>query len=318
MSKVLKLMAGAAVVLILAARTFFIVDETQAAIVTQFGKPIRSIQEPGLYFKLPFRSRMLFENRIMLLDPRPTEFLTSDPKNVTVDFFLAWRIADPEAFLIGVRNRLGAEERLTEILYSSMSASLGRYELADLLSVQERPKIDELSREVTRICRATAAERYGIEVVDVRIKRLNFPEQNRPSVFERMIAERDREAQRYRSEGQEEFDKITSLADLEAAKIASEAYAESQRIRGDGDARSTEILGGAIALDPEFYEFTRTLEVYRKMLDEDTTLVLTSKHRFLKLLLEGMDETEAAPGDEQPQGEEPPERFIPSGGNGAR
>lgn len=278
-------------------RSLFVVDETKTAIVTQFGRPVRSIADPGLHFKFPWQSRRLFERRMMVLDPPATELLTGEKKNVTVDFFLVWKIADAQKFLVGVRDLPGAEDRLFEILFSEMSAALGRYELADLLNAEKPSKLGELAESVSRACAETAREEYGIEVVDVRIKRLNFPYQNRPSVFARMRAERDREAQRYRSEGQAQYDIITSNADLEVAGILSGAYAKAEKIRGEGDARRTDILNVAIARDPEFYEFTRTLEVYRNTLNESTTLVLGSNSHFLRPLVEGPSVVGPPPAD---------------------
>ena len=265
----------------------FVVDETKTAIVTQFGRPVRVIETAGLNWKLPqpIQAVRVFDKRLLVYDPKPTEFLTNDKKNVVVDAFVAWRIADPTKFLQTVNDREGAEVRMADIVASEMGAALGNYPLHVLISTDpDSMKVSEIMEGVTRGCRTTAESGFGIEVADVRMKRLAFPEQNKHSVFDRMRAERERTAKKYRSEGEEEAIKIRAEADKERQEILASAYMEAEKIRGEGDAEAMSIYGAAYNTDPSFYEFVRTLESYRAFLDDKTTIVLSSDSDLLELL----------------------------------
>jgi modulator of FtsH protease HflC len=267
---------------------FFTVRESESVIVTLFGKPVRARDEAGLALKWPWEGVLRFDKRVRLYDATPSEFLTQDKKNIVVQSFVAWKIAEPQKFLLAVRDPLGAEMRLRDVLWSELSSRLGVTPLAALLSTKpEEMKLEQLSGELRAKCSETALARYGIEVVDVRIKRLGFPAQNRDAVFERMRAERQREAKQFRAEGQEEAMKIRAEADKERAAILAEANRKAETLKGEGDAKAIEIYNSAIALDPEFYRFLRTLDAYRGTLKENTTLVLGSESDFLKLLTEG-------------------------------
>lgn len=273
--------------LLIGRSTVFVVDEMSTAIVTQFGKPVAVIEGAGLYWKLPqpVQAVRFFDKRLLVYDPKPTEFLTNDKKNVVADAFVAWRINDPRRFLETVNDRAGAEVRMADIVASEMGAALGRYPIHALISINpEEMKIDEIMVVVTNGCRATAEANFGIEVTDVRMKRIAFPEQNKQSVFDRMRAERDRTAKRYRSEGEEEAIKIRAAADRERQEILAEAYREAEGIRGRGDAAAMGIYGSAHSVAPEFYEFLRTLESYKTFMDEQTTIVLSSDSELLKFL----------------------------------
>ena len=267
---------------------FFTVRESESVIVTLFGKPVRTRDEAGLALKWPWEGVLRFDKRVRLYDTTPSEFLTQDKKNIVVQSFVAWKIAEPQRFLLAVRDPLGAEMRLRDVLWSELSSKLGVTPLAALLSTKpEEMKLDQISDELRARCGETALARYGIEVVDVRIKRLGFPAQNRDAVFERMRAERQREAKQFRAEGQEEAMKIRAEADKEKTTILAEANRKAETLKGEGDAKAIEIYNSAIALDPEFYRFLRTLDAYRNTLKENTTLVLGSESDFLKLLTEG-------------------------------
>ncbi len=271
----------------------FAVNETQYAIVTRFGDPVRVIREPGLHFKwpAPFESAMYFDKRLLVLDwPAPNEptreYLTQDKKNIEVAAYAAWRIADPLLYLKAVGTRAEAEANLGVILASELGTALGRYDLSALLSVHpETLKLEAIMADIRTACARTAAPRYGIEVVDFRIKRINFPEQNRDSVFQRMRAERKRIATRYRSEGEEEATKIRAAADKQRTEILAEASRQAQEIQGRAEAEATRIYAEAYGQDPEFYEFLRTLESYEKSLTQRTTLVLPADSPYLKLLM---------------------------------
>src|SRR5215510_2025190 len=269
-------------------RSAFTVDETQFAIVTQFGKPVRTITSSGLKLKWPWQSLLSFEKRLMVYNPRPSEFLTRDKKNIVVNSFVVWRIADPNRFLQTVNDLARAEMRLHDTVWAAAAAALGNTDLSALVSVRpEEVKVQDVMRQVTEQSRARALDQYGIEVVDVRMKRLNLPAQNRNSVFARMRAERERIAKQYRAEGEAEALKIRAEADKEKARIISEAYREAEKVRGDGDAQSTRIYAEAYSRDPKFYKLVRTLEAYKKVIDPNTTAILSSDSELLKLLTHG-------------------------------
>ncbi|HEX4949076.1 MAG TPA: protease modulator HflC [Blastocatellia bacterium] len=274
--------------LLVLARTIFTLDETQYAVVTQFGRPVRTLTTAGLKAKWPWQSLLTFEKRLLVYNPRPSEFLTRDKKNLVVDNYVCWRIAEPNRFLQTVNDVTGAEMRLHDTVWAAAAAALGNTDLAALVSTKpEEIKLAEVMQQVTEQCRAHALEQYGIEIVDVRIKRLNLPTQNRESVFARMRAERERIARQYRAEGEAEALKIRAEADKEKSRILSESYSEAERIRGDGDAESTKIYGEAYSRNPKFYKLVRTLEAYKKVIDPNTTAILSSDSELLKLLTQG-------------------------------
>lgn len=278
------------VLLLLARSAVFVVDETQTAIVTQFGSPVRVVEEAGLNWKLPqpVQAVRFFDSRLLVFDPKPTEFLTNDKKNIVADAYVAWRIAEPRRFLETVTDREGAEVRMADIVASELGAALGQYPLTALISTNpEEMRITEIMGVVTEGCRATAAANFGIEVAEVRMKRLAFPEQNKQSVFDRMRAERERTAKRYRSEGEEEAIAIRAEADRQRQEILASAYREAEGIRGEGEAAAMRIYGAAYNENPDFYKFLRTLESYGTILDDRTTLVLSSDSELLELLNQG-------------------------------
>ena len=268
----------------------FSVDERQSVIITEFGRPVRTVTDAGLHFKWFFQSVTRFDSRLQIYDPRPSEFLTRDKKNIVADNFLCWRIADPQRFLQTVSDRTGAEMRLHDIVWSQVSSTLGRYDLSSLVSIEEDAmQLDAIMNEVSNNCRETARERYGIDVVTVKIKRINLPQQNKESVFERMRAERRRIAMQYRAEGEEEAMKIRAETDRQSSQILSESYRDAERLRGEGDAQSTKLYADAYAKDPNFYKLTRTLQAYRMFLDTNTTIFLSSDSDLLKLLTNGIN-----------------------------
>lgn len=286
--KFLTISALSLVALTLLYRTVFTIDETQLAVVTQFGKPVRTITTAGLQLKWPWQSLLSFEKRLMVYNPRPSEFLTRDKKNIVVDSYVAWRIADPHRFLQKVNDLTGAEMRLHDMVWAATAAALGNTDLSSLVSSKpEEAPVQDVMRQVTEQSRAGALEQFGIEIADVRIKRLNLPAQNRESVFARMRAERERIAKQYRAEGEAEALKIRAEADKEKTRIISEAYREAEKIRGEGDAQSTRIYAEAYSRDPKFYKLVRTLEAYKKVIDPNTTAILSSDSELLKLLTKG-------------------------------
>jgi len=261
---------------------FFTVPQWMQAVVVQLGEPVRTVREPGLYTKLPFVQEVLyFDRRILDYDAQPRELLTVDKQQLVVDNYSRWRIIDPLQFYRTVRNEAGAQSRLDDILYSNVRETLGRHTLREIVN----EKRSELLEQVTKRS-DEGARSYGIEVIDVRIKRADLPEKNEQNVFSRMRTERERLAKKFRAEGEEESRKITSGADKDVRIIMAEAQQQSEIVRGEGDAQAVSIFADAYGRDPSFYEFVRTLEAYRKTLGEGTTLILSPSGEFFRLLKE--------------------------------
>lgn len=273
--------------LILAYRMFLAVRETEFVLITQFGRPVYTIGDAGLHVKWPFQSATYFDRRLRIYNPRPSEFLTRDKKNIVVDTYVAWRIQDPDRFLQTVGDPLAAEMRLHDIVWSGLSAALGSHELDSLVSASGKVETSDFMDSLAALTDRAALDQYGINVIDVRVKRLNLPEQNKQSVYARMRAERERIARQYRAEGEEQALSIRADADRQKAEILSASYKEAETIRGQGDAESTRIYGQAYSRNPRFYKLLRTLEAYKKVLDDKTTAVLSSDSELLKVLTHG-------------------------------
>ena len=268
--------------------SLFSVDETQYKIVTFFGKPTKVVSEPGLYFKSPLHTTITLDKRLLLYNPTPSEFLTRDKKNVVVDNFICWKIIDPLDFYVTVNNTPKAEAYLSDLVYSQVSAVLGEYDLSSLISTKPgEMKIDEISKKIRQNCQERAEKDYSIQIASVKLKQLILPQQNKQSVFDRMRAERERIAKQYRAEGQEEAMKIRAVTDKDCKTILSEASCKAEIIKGHGDAEAIKIYGDAYGKDMNFYKFLRTLQAYRKFLNEKTTVVLSSDSELLRLLTNG-------------------------------
>ena len=285
-TKLLIPLGGAVIVLLIVLSMLFTVDETEQALVTQFGRPIRTIQQAGLHVKLPdpLQSVMTFDGRLLAYDVRPSEYLTADKKNVVVSSFVCFRIEQPELFYRTVGNEAGARVRLGDLVASTTGAGLGELALSSLLNIDpESVEVEELMKRVTDQC-GRAAKDFGVEVVSVRMKRIALPDQNLYSVFDRMRAERERIAKKYRAEGEEEAAKIRAEADRQKREILAEAKEAAERLRGQGEAEAARIYAEAYQSDPDFYRFLRTLEAYQKFLGEKSTLMLSSNSEIFSLL----------------------------------
>ncbi len=259
---------------------FFIVDEREQVVLTQLGEPKRILKSPGLYVKIPFVQQVhVFEDRLLGSDADPAPIYTQDKKNLIVDNYARWRISDPLQFLKSVQNTYRAQSRLDDIIYAAVREGLGRRTLSEIVSGNR----GEIMSQVTERSRQGAKE-LGIQILDVRIKRADLPEENKKFVFDRMRAERARQAKEYRAEGEEAALKIRAETDLGVTRITSEAFQRAQLIRGEGDAEALGIYADAFQKDPKFYEFQRTLEAYEATLGEGTVVVLPLKTEFLKYL----------------------------------
>ncbi len=262
------------------ASPLYVVDVTQSAIVVELGKPVRTITEPGLYFKTPFIQEVTyFDKRLLDYDSAPQDVITQDKKTLVIDNFAKWRITDPLKVFQAFQSQAGALRRLDDIIYSELRVEVGRRVLSEIVS-QTRTEIMQL---VTQRANEKASS-YGITIEDVRIKRADLPEQNEKNVFGRMQAERERQAKQYRAEGAEESQKIKSEADRDREILLADAYKSAELLRGDGDALAFKAYAQAYRQDPKFFELTRTMEAYRKSLNKGTTLVLTPDSEFFHYL----------------------------------
>lgn len=270
-----------AVIAIVAVQGIVIVDETNQAIITQFGEYRRTINEAGLHYKIPFIQKVSFlERRMLSSDALSQEYLTADKKRAVVDHVTRWRIADPLEFFVTVRTEMGAQARLDDIVGSELRRQLAVHNLENVIA-DEREPIMEVIAESSRL----EAKRFGIHVVDVRIKRADLPPAVQQSVFQRMEAERKRESARYRAEGEERGALIRAEAERVRTVILADAQEAAQTLRGEGDAQAIAIYAEAFNQDPEFYAFTRRLEAYDKLLGEKDILVLDSDSDFFKYLV---------------------------------
>ena len=279
-----KILTGIGAILVfLGLTSIFIVDETEQVVVLQFGKPVRIITEPGLHMKVPFpiQEKNVFDNRLLEYDSPPEEILSKDKKSLIVDNYVRWKIVDPLQFLKTVQAIPTALSRMDDIVYSELRRELGTHDMVEIITENR----EELMEEVT-VASNKATQDYGIEVVDVRIRRVDLPSQNEESIYARMDAERKRQANKFRSEGEEEAQKIRATTDRDKTIILADAYKQAERIRGEGDAKAVEVYADAYSADPKFYEFVRTLDAYKKIIDDKTMLVLPSDSRLFKLLLD--------------------------------
>lgn len=273
------ILVAVALVLFVAGQCVFMVDQTERALVLQLGKPVGTeALNPGLHFKLPFVQNVIFlDARILGYDAKPEEITTQDKKYMHVDSYAKWRITNPLEFYRSFRSITNAMSRLDDIIRSQLRVVLGRYTLHQVVS---EGRIEIMAQILTG-CQELLAP-FGIQVVDVRIKRTDLPPENERAIFGRMQAERERQAKEYRAEGQRESDGIKAQADKERSVILAEARKQSEIIRGEADGKATAIYADALQQDPQFYELLRSLEAYRKSLKGETKVIMTPDSPFLK------------------------------------
>jgi membrane protease subunit HflC len=282
MEKLLRILAILAVAVFLLVATplnpFFVVDQIETALVLQLGKPVGEIRGPGLHLRIPLVQTVTFyDTRYLVYDAQAREVITNDKKNLLVDNYARWRITDPLKFYQTVRNESGAQARLDDIIYSQVREQLGKYNLIASVATKRA----EIMVDVTRRT-AESAREYGIEVVDVRIKRADLPPANEKAVYARMQAERQREAQRYRSEGERDAQKLRAEADKQKAVILAEAYRLAEVQKGEGDAQAARVYAAAYGKDREFYSFVRSLEMYRKGFKDGDVLMLSPEDELFR------------------------------------
>jgi membrane protease subunit HflC len=281
----------------------YTLDETEQAVITRFGEPRgEAVTEPGLHLKLPFAERVnRFEKRWLEWSGDPNQIPTRDKKYIWVDTFARWRIADPLRFFQRMRDERTAQSRLDDIIDGETRNAIASFNLIEAVRATNRPfeveesaeedfgthfeKVvlgrDKLTRRILERASAVVAE-FGVELVDVQVKRINYVDEVQVKVFERMISERRRIAERSRSEGQGRAAEIRGQKDRELKSIESDAYRRAQELQGKADAEAAQIYAKAFGQDPEFYQFTRTLEAYRSTVDASTSLFLGTDMEFLR------------------------------------
>jgi len=277
----------AALIVLFASSCAFVVNEGQSAILIQFGRIVNAGFKPGLHFKLPapLQQVLRFDRRILTLDSAPERYLTSEKKDVSVDFYVKWRVADASTYYTAVvGDETRAQQRLGPIVKDGLRTAINSRTLQDVVTSARSDLTQALVQAANR-----DAESLGIEIVDVRIKRIDLPEESQVlrSVYDRMRSERKQVADSLRAEGSEAYERIKANADREAQVLKAEANRDSSKTRGEGDAKAAEIYASAYGRDPEFYAFYRSLEAYREALTTTNgVLVLDPKSEFLRYMQE--------------------------------
>jgi len=280
--KILSLAVALFLGALLVTQCVFTVYQTQKAIILQLGVPKGTTLGPGLHFKLPFIQNVLyFDSRVINYDASSGEAITKDKKVIILDNYAKWRIVNPLAFYQSLKTIPGAQATLKQIIQSEQLVVVGTYDLTEVVSTKRQEIMEKVKAQANE---AIKKQKLGAEVVDVRIKRTDLPPANQKAIFDRMTAERERQAMEYRSEGKKDADIIKSTTDRDRAIILAEARKKSEVLRGEGDAEATRVFAEAVSQAPEFYEFVRSLEAYKKSLGANTRLILNPDNEFLKFL----------------------------------
>ena len=268
-------------VIVVIANSFFIVGQRQQALVFQFGEVVRTVKEPGLAFKVPLlQSVDFFDLRLLNFMAEEKEVVASDQKRLIVSAFAKYKIENPLEFYKAVQNEAGAKSKLNAILESSMRQIVGMYPLSALLSEQRIKIMEDIQKDFSK-----EAERFGIKMVDVRILRADLPKANSQAINERLQAYYEKQAREFRAEGAEESQKIKAGAEKDQKVIIAEAQNMAQITRGRGDAAASKISADAYSQDPEFFEFYKSMQVYKNVLNkDDTRMILSPDHKFFKYL----------------------------------
>ena len=282
-TKSLFTMIGLLILLILVSSSLYVVNQYERAVVLRFGALVKTDVSPGLHFKVPFVDRVRkFDGRLQTADMVPASFYTIENKRLVVDSYIKWRIKDVSTYYRSTGGDPNlAEDRLGQRVADGLRNQFGRRTLHDVVSGQR----DELMAELKKTINETGNSLLGIEVVDIRVKRIDFPPEVSQSVFERMAADREKEAREYRAQGKEQAEVIRADADRQRVVLEANAYRDAERLCGDGDAKAASIYASAYGKDPEFYAFTRSLTAYRKSFSgKDDLIVVDPKSEFFRYL----------------------------------
>jgi membrane protease subunit HflC len=278
------LIAGAvvlAIILIVGSSAVYTIQETEQGIVLQFGDPIKVVQDPGLHFKLPFVQNVeIYEKRVLLFENPAQEVIASDQKRMVIDAFAFYRIINPLEFYQAVGTEDIARARLSNLLNASMRQLIGTVPLVDVISGERERLMNDIRTRINR-----EAQQFGVDVIDVRIKRADLPAENSQAIYQRMQTEREREAREIRAQGEEQSLRIRAEADRTRTVLISEARRESEILRGEGDGEAVRIFADAFGQDVEFFTFYRTMQAYREALNsDDTTMIMSPDSDFLQFL----------------------------------
>lgn len=271
---------AAIAIIFVASSSMYTVTQTEQALVLQFGEMKRVVKDPGLHFKIPLAQNVVYlDNRVLDLDTPPEELIASDQKRLVVDTLARYRIVDPLKFFQSVGNELGMQNRLARVVGGTLRNIIGNYTLIDVVSDKRAAIMAAIKKQVN-----SEMSSFGIDVIDVRIRRADLPQANSEAIFARMRSERDREAKQARAEGAEAAQRIRARADRDRTVIIAEAQKTAQITRGEGDAQSVKIYADAFSKDPQFFAFYRSMEAYKKALGngDNTTMVLSPDSSFLR------------------------------------
>jgi membrane protease subunit HflC len=279
--------AAVALAVLAAWSSLVVVDAGEFGVFTRFGRVVRVAAAPGLRLKwpAPVERVVRVDRRLLTFMPASAEYLSEDRKNLVVHSLVTWRTADPVRYLATVADRAKAQERLADIVLAAVGNVIGSHPSAAVISVDGRgSRFAEVMRRILDEARPRIRADYGIDLVDVRLRQLTLPEQNRANVFARMQAERGKMAMKHRSEGERELKKLVAAADRQKTRILAEAYREAERLKAEGDAQAMQIYADAFGRGPQFYKFTRTLNAYEKILDGNTTIFLPADAEIFRIL----------------------------------
>jgi membrane protease subunit HflC len=264
-----------------------VVDVTEFGVFTRFGRVVRVAAAPGLHMKwpAPFEHVVRVDRRLLAFMPAAAEYLSEDKKNLVVHSLVTWRTVNPVRYLATAGSRPVAQERLTDIVLAAVGNVIGSHPSSAVISVDGKTsRFADVMRRILDEARPRILADYGIDLVDVRLRQLTLPEQNRANVFARMQAERGKLAMKFRSEGERELKKLVAAADRQKTRMLAEAYREAARLKAEGDAQAMQIYAEAFGRGPQFYKFTRTLNAYEKILDGNTTIFLPADAEIFRIL----------------------------------
>lgn len=277
----------AVIVLLLARYSLFSVNEKEFVVVTRFGKPVRTLEQAGLYAKQPgfLETVNRIEKRAKVLKTQPIQLLLGDKNPLIITCYVCWEISDPLTFLQSLTSSDIVEQKIGDMIHSLLGSTLGDYTIENIINVNpELVKLKEIETKILEGCEQKAAEKYGINIIDVGIRRLAYPKIVTQSVYNRMRAERDKEAKKYLAQGKEEAAKIEAQTAKEVAQILAEANKEAEILKGHGDKEAMTIYAEAYSQDPGFFEFTKSLETCREVLKRNSTLILSTESEIFKYL----------------------------------
>ena len=286
MNRTVAFLGGVAVVVVILLYTmFFTVQQTEIALVLQFGKPVRVVDHPGLQFKPPWQNVVVYDRRILDFEPPAEEVIASDQKRLIIDTYARFKIINPLLFFQSVGTELAADQRLSSIISASLRRIIGNVELQAVISSQRANIMKEIRDDVNN-----EAKGFGIDVVDVRLRRADLPQENEDAIYARMKAERQREAAQYRAQGAQQAQQIRADADRQRIEIIADAQRQAQILRGEGDAQSITIYANAYGKDAPFFSFYRSLQAYRESLSgPGTTYLVSPDSEFFKYFENGPD-----------------------------